>query len=336
MLRRVASCNVCALGVRRNAVYSESNPLLTQEQKARGFDNNLWIEEFDEKRFSFVRKGGVRGTPLSVAKSSDMYNADQVEGLPTVAIKAPVHTSFATNKPYGQNLSRDMDVISEKNQYVSKYWVPKGLTQTFKVKSDQRPHRFFSHGMTNVVNVCELENTAATDFIPISGTSRSFYSLENGAEIRKYNESMNFRSGLTFTESSLSRYGLKLKSGAIGFGARSHQSDSRFAFYNVSDLVDAEQILLSLGRTAPADFPRFLLSGWEIKAPSILTHAAQYSNPYFISGDECKLQGFRIKDGVTPFFPSDKAVQKMFNVQELEDPGSGFRMAGSKVTALIL
>lgn len=341
-MRRASSAVSCATvattGVRSMFLFSECNPVLMNNQAAFKSKSNIWIEDWELPRHQLTLKPDENPTIVLVDKRLELFNMSSVQIPPAGLLEPPTHSSFGSQKPYGQKLQFAMTNESQKCGYTSKWWLTKSAIVKNKMSLNHgaKDLQVLFKSNCKVFHASQLTDPSAVAAIPVSGGTRKPYHstgpsyLTLSAAVAAH----NYSTGLFFTTKQLEALKLEVKPAQSPI-SQSVSPSTTFGFYNLDQMKNPEQILEALGRS-PVSKPTFLMSGDTI---SNELPANKYTSNYWLSGRDAELYNFEIKDEETnkgiPL--SDKMKAKgdvkidMWNADQLVNPKLAFATAGTAI-----
>lgn len=312
-------------------VYSEQDPVLANNQKARHFKSNMWVEEADAWWTSKLTglKPAEKPTVTTIDRRLELLNGDQFQNVPAT-MKAAVtqHSSGKTGKAYGTKMSQQLEEHAQKERFVSKWWISpqEARKRGWQLKDRQRPVTMMMRVESKVFNAEQFAEPVKLTEVCFSGGSKKPFGEELAQKLRKHMHEHKFHSGLYFSQKQLDAMGLATTSTAQGCPV---SSGTALKLFNAADLIGAEGIMEQLQRYPTAE-PAYLLSGRllgaEWKAEALKMKAA---TNYWISKREMDREKYQIKaDAKAIVYPGSYEVL-MYNVEQLHNKAEGFRLAGT-------
>jgi hypothetical protein len=340
MMRRCVNTSlIAAVGssVRNMIVYSESNAVLTNNQKARGSQYNAWIEEWELPRLSLVPLAtDPHPTVVVMDKCLELMNMSCVTNAPESLLEAPTHSSWQTHKPYGAALQFQLQNEAQTRGYTSKWWLTRQAckSQGLTLRSGTRDVKVSTKGKLSLFHASQFADPMVVQHCPVSGVTRKTYA-KNGDSYRLLRQAAldnNYSSGLFFSRRQLELYGLAPKSDAVPVTHSVAMSET-FKFFNLDQMENPEAICEALGRN-PVNAPTFLLSGEPIRVP---VPPSNFKSNYYLSGRDAELYDFKIlpSERTKGVLLTEKSIARsevvveLFNADQLTDVKRAFEVAGS-------
>ncbi len=333
----VSSLAVTSCAARKMICFSESNPVLTNNQKSRKSPYNVWIEEWELPRLGLVPLvNDAAPTVVVMDKILELVNMSCVTNPPESLLEAPQHSSWQTHKPYGTNMQFQLQNEAQMRNYSSKWWLTRSAcrTQGLMVKGQTRDARVITKGKLSLFHASQFADPLAVQRIPVSGSSRKTYSKSGAsfAQMVKAEVDNNYSSGLWFTRKQAEAFGLLPLPSAVPLLQGVTMAEN-FKFYNLDQFQNPDSICEALGR-APVSEPTFLLSGERI---SVGVPPNNFKSNYYLSGRDADLYNFPLiaTEKGKGILLTEKQLQRsemmieFFNADQLVDPKRAFEVAGT-------
>lgn len=316
-------------------VYSQQSKILQDNQSKFGSDSNVWLEDWEVKR-SNVKILQDAPTTVSIEKSLELYNFSDLENPPE-AMEMPVHTSFASAKPYGRKLQLELSDRAMKKGFHSKYWIPVGMVrkQNLTLRFGSRPTVVLSGGMVKLYHVSQLDQGEQLARTPVSGGSRRPY-MPTSVQHQVLSEAValnNYATGLFFTKKQAESLQLAPAANATPVAVDiPMDAKGALVYYNLDQLELPEAALESLNRTEP-DVPSFLLSGEPVR--NVASLPTGFSSNFWLSSRDAQMYQFSIKPdevkkGVS--LASRTNQIEMFHAEQMVDVDDAYRRAGHYIS----
>eukprot|EP00744_Colponema_vietnamica_P006258 GILI01009101.1.p1 GENE.GILI01009101.1~~GILI01009101.1.p1 ORF type:complete len:345 (-),score=115.60 GILI01009101.1:212-1246(-) len=328
----------------RQVYFTEQSPALVQAAAALGLKSNVWVEEWMLNQPANNLKPGKKApnpSKVTLWKSLELYNADQLskrdQSPAAPEVNASAHSAVVSQRPYGKAMAFDMEAISVKNSYASKWWIPAGKTwgrssEYLPRDSKEQPHKFFITGAVSLYPLETLEGSTTLLKTPISGGTRRFFKEDGdrAEALRAFAKSNGFSSYLFFTDKQLNRAGIEIKPDAVPIAISSGESTNNYSVYNIEQLAGYENILASIGRYGNPDAPVYLFSGMEVKSKSVQDAQKKFTQRYWVSHRDIEQNLWSLaSESERPISSSSVEFANNFiNVEQLVNPTEGFARAG--------
>lgn len=324
--------STAAVQQRNMFVFSQQSKILQDNQKTLGSDSNVWLEEWEVSRSNIkIVKNAL--TTISLDKSLEVYNFNDLENPPD-QLEMPVHTSFATMKPYGRKLQLELADRAVKKNFNSKFWIPVGQVrkQNYTLRQGARPTVVLTGGTVKLHHTSCLENGDALQRTPVSGGSRRQYA-PTSRQFQVLSEAValnNYATGLFYTKRQADALRLTPLPDAIPVSVDiPNDNNGGNAFFNLDQLELPKAALETLNRTEP-DVPSFLLSGEPLRNPNNLK---KYSSNFWLSARDAEMYQFNIKAGEKGISLSTRTnTLEMFHAEQMVDVEAAYRVAGHYIS----
>jgi hypothetical protein len=333
-LNSITARVMSATAVRTMFVYSEQSPVLQANQQRLKSDLNVWLEDWEVKRFNLTIVQDAP-TTLSLEKGLELYNFNDLVNPPEI-MEMPVHTSYTTQKPYGRKLQMELSNAALKKSFTSKLWMPTGAARKnqVEIKAGARATVVLSGGSVKLYHVSQLADSEVLARWPVSGGSRRPYG-KNSEQYRQLSESIalnGYKSGLFFTKKQAEALNLTPAANNVPV-TLSIPADTRNAtiYFNLDQLECPQIALDTLNRSEP-DVPSFLMSGEPLRKTDGLP--SNFKSNYWLSARDASLYNFAIKAGQENkghVLSQRVNTIEMYHAEQMSDIAAAYKVAGHYV-----